>query len=72
MPTAQLNLLQFLNKKQRVFLEAASHQLTLAAGDCLFEKGGCADKIYLVNKGKVTLYSLTHVLLSLWCYLKSN
>jgi len=58
MPAAQLNLLQLLTKKQRVFLETASHQLTLAAGDCLFEKGDCADKIYLVNKGKVTLYRL--------------
>jgi CRP/FNR family transcriptional regulator len=58
MLAAQLNLLQLLNKKQRLFLETVSKKIILSAGDCLFEKGDCADKIYLVNKGKVTLYRL--------------
>lgn len=55
---AQSNILQLLNKEQRALLDAQSKQLTLNAGDCLFERGDCADNIYLVNKGKVTLYRL--------------
>ncbi len=58
MSIEQLNLLQLLNKEQRALLDEQSQQLTLSAGDCLFEKGGRADNIYLVNKGKVTLYRL--------------
>ncbi len=58
MPTVQSNLLQLLNKEQKALLDRQSHQLTLSAGDCLFEKGDCANNIYLVNKGKVTLYRL--------------
>ncbi len=58
MSIVQANLLQLLNEKQRALLDGQSHQLTLSAGDCLFEKGSGADNIYLVNKGKVTLYRL--------------
>lgn len=58
MPSVVPNLLQFLTQEQKSVLESESHQLTLAAGECLFEKGDRADNIYLVNKGKVTLYRL--------------
>lgn len=58
MSITQLNLLKLLNKEQRAFLDEQSQQLTLKAGGCLFEKGDCANNIYLVNKGKVTLYRL--------------
>lgn len=52
------SLLQLLTKEQRNNLELSSTQLTLTAGECLFEKGDCADNFYLVKKGKVTLYRL--------------
>ncbi|MDP7593292.1 MAG: Crp/Fnr family transcriptional regulator [Litorilituus sp.] len=55
---AQSNILQLLSKEQRVFLDAKGHQLTLKAGDFLFEKGDCADHVFLVKKGKLTLYRL--------------
>lgn len=58
MPSVAPNLLQLLNPKQKSILEAESYQLTLVAGQCLFEKGDRADNIYFVNKGKVTLYRL--------------
>ena len=52
------NILQLLNEQQQLLLAAESTQLSLAAGQCLFEKGDAAKSIYLVNKGKVTLYRL--------------
>ncbi len=52
------NLLQLLNCEQRFYIEQHSKQLTLAAGECLFQRGEVADNIFLVNKGKVTLYRL--------------
>lgn len=58
MSTVQSNLLQLLNKEQRALLDEQSHQLTLIAGDRLFEQGDRANNVYLVNKGKVTLYRL--------------
>jgi CRP/FNR family transcriptional regulator len=58
MPSVVPNLLQFLTQDQKSVLESESRQLTLAAGECLFEKGERADNIYFVNKGKVTLYRL--------------
>lgn len=58
MQAAQLNLLRLLNKQQRLYLDTVSKKRILSAGDCLFKKGDCADNVYLVNKGKVTLYRL--------------
>lgn len=58
MSIAQANLLQLLSKEQRALLDGQSQQVILNTGDCLFEKGDCANNIYLVNKGKVTLYRL--------------
>ncbi|PCI58144.1 MAG: transcriptional regulator [Gammaproteobacteria bacterium] len=58
MSAAQLNLLQLLNKKQKDTLEAKSKQITRKTGEYLFEKGDRADNIYLVSRGKVTLYRL--------------
>ncbi|QBG35458.1 Crp/Fnr family transcriptional regulator [Litorilituus sediminis] len=51
-------LLQLLNTEQRELIEQQSTQIELAAGDCLFNKGDSADNIFLVKKGKVTLYRL--------------
>lgn len=58
MLASQSDLLQLLDKNQRALLDAQSKKVTLSAGDCLFEKGDFADNIYLVNKGKITLYRL--------------
>lgn len=58
MSVEQPNLLQLVNKEQRALLDGQSHQLRLSAGDRLFEKGDRANNVYLVNKGKVTLYRL--------------
>jgi len=58
MSVIKSNLLQLLNKDQRTLLDDQSQALLLNSGDCLFEKGDCANNIYLVNKGKVTLYRL--------------
>ncbi len=58
MSVAQSDLLQLLDKKQKKFLDTQSQKLALSTGDCLFEKGDSANNIYLVNKGKVTLYRL--------------
>lgn len=56
--SSSTSLLQLLNTEQRSFLDAKSHQITVHTGDCLFKKGEKADHIYLVNKGKITLYRL--------------
>lgn len=58
MSVAQLNLLKLLNKKQRNFLNEKSKNINIQAGESLFNKGDCADSIYRVKKGKVTLYRL--------------
>ena len=58
MLAAQSDLLQLLDKNQRALLDQQSKELTLSAGDLLFEKGDIANNIYLVKKGKITLYRL--------------
>ena len=58
MPSNTPNILQLLNQAQKSTLDAQSYQLTLDAGECLFEKGDSAEAIYMVNTGKVTLYRL--------------
>ncbi len=52
------SILQLLSASQRSLLERESHELTLKSGEFLFERGDSADNIYLVNRGKVTLYRL--------------
>ncbi len=52
------NILQLLNKVQKTTLDEQARVLKLSAGDYLFNRGDSADNIFLVNKGKVTLYRL--------------
>ncbi len=52
------SLLELLTKQQRTILDNESSQLQLSSGDCLFEQGDNADNIYLINRGKITLYRL--------------
>jgi len=52
------SILQLLSTSQKDLLEQQSHQRTLKGGEFLFNRGDSANNIFLVNKGKITLYRL--------------
>lgn len=51
-------LLQLLDEPQRQHLLETSINIELDTGECLFSRGQQADHVFLVNRGKVTLYRL--------------
>lgn len=51
-------IINLLNSDQRQKLLAQQHSIDLGAGEVLFEQGDDADHMYLVNKGRVSLYRL--------------
>jgi len=52
-------LLDLLNQEQKAALLHRGKTLQLASGAQVFEKGESAQQIFLVRKGKITLYRLT-------------
>lgn len=52
------SIISLFNKTQKIRLFAGRKRLTYGSGDLLFEQGQDANNMYLVEKGKVSLYRL--------------
>ncbi|GAB2657238.1 Crp/Fnr family transcriptional regulator [Vibrio panuliri] len=52
------SIISLLNEEQKQLLFATRKQITLQAGQQLFELGERADHMYLVDRGKISLYRL--------------
>ncbi|WCE30796.1 Crp/Fnr family transcriptional regulator [Vibrio sp. SCSIO 43137] len=52
------SFISLLDEQQKQALFADRKQLSCPAGHQLFQKGDCADNMYLLEKGKVSLYRL--------------
>lgn len=53
-----VSIISLLNETQKQQLLAVGKPLSIEAGESLFEHGQLADQMFLVEKGKVTLYRL--------------